>query len=208
MKRVVYIILASVVLAGLILAGCRKSSNRKSKVDTNFEEFGAQILDYNLWSTIHEPGALGLLDYGVPIVIGKGDYTDPKVYPGEVSWSVDVHGVVKFLSAYDSEVSPDGYTASGSHVILKPVGEGSVYVYAEDADGNRLQHKFIVRENLHYTPDANPWASSGWDDWGGSSSSGWDDWGGSSSSDWDDWGGSSSSEEEEWGSSSSAEEYD
>ncbi len=194
MKRVVYIILAAVVLAGLILAGCRKSNNRKSKVDTNFEEFGAQILDYNLWSTIHEPGALGLLDYGVPLVIGKGDYTDPKVYPGEVTWTLDSRGVVKFLSAYDSEVSQDGYTASGSHVILKPVSEGSVYVYAEDADGNRLEHRFVVLRNLHYTPDTNPYASSGWDDWGGSSSSEEEEWG------------SSSIEEEEWGSSSSAEE--
>ena len=82
MKRVVYFILAAAVLAGIIVAGCHKSGKQD---DSDFESFEAQILDYNVWTTIHSPGVLGLDDIGVTLAIGSGDYANQQVYSGKVA---------------------------------------------------------------------------------------------------------------------------
>ena len=186
MKRVVYFILAAAVLAGIIVAGCHKSDKQD---DSDFETFEAQILDYNVWTTIHSPGVLGLDDIGVTLAIGSGDYANQQVYSGKVTWRVDPQRAIKFLPIEGySTVSEDGFSATGTRVMLKPFEEGDTCIYAEDSSGHQLSHEFRVGAGQHYT------AEGGWQD----ASSGY----------LDDWGGSSSSEEEEWGNSSSVELYD
>ena len=147
------------VVSGLIIASCGGSGSSSDKIDKGFEATGMELLDYNYWQGINEPAVMGPNDMAV-LAVGKGGYTDPKVYKGEVVWTVYPVGVVKFVAASNktSPVADDGDSAVGNVVSVIAVAEGEATVTARDVMGNTITHGFKVGEGQHYSPDAT------WDD--------------------------------------------
>lgn len=166
---------ALAIVSGLIIASCGGSGSSSDKIDKGFEATGMELLDYNYWQGINEPAVMGPNDMAV-LAVGKGGYTDPKVYKGEVVWTVYPVGVVKFVAASNktSPVADDGDSAVGNVVSVIAVAEGEATVTARDVLGNTITHGFKVGEGQHYSPDAT-WdeeAAGGHGTGGSSSSSG------------------------------------
>ena len=166
---------ALAIVSGLIIASCGGSGSSSDNIDKGFEATGMELLDYNYWQGINEPAVMGPNDMAV-LAVGKGGYTDPKVYKGEVVWTVYPVGVVKFVAASNktSPVADDGDSAVGNVVSVIAVAEGEATVTARDVLGNTITHGFKVGEGQHYSPDAT-WdeeAAGGHGTGGSSSSSG------------------------------------
>lgn len=166
---------ALAVVSGLIIASCGGSGSSSDKIDKGFEATGMELLDYNYWQGINEPAVMGPNDMAV-LAVGKGGYTDPKVYKGEVVWTVSPVGVVKFVAASNktSPVADNGDSAVGNVVSVIAVAEGEATVTARDVMGNTITHGFKVGEGQHYSPDATWDDEAGGHGTGGSSSSGYD----------------------------------
>ena len=164
---------ALAIVSGLIIASCGGSGSSSDNIDKGFEATGMELLDYNYWQGINEPAVMGPNDMAV-LAVGKGGYTDPKVYKGEVVWTVYPVGVVKFVAASNktSPVADDGDSAVGNVVSVIAVAEGEATVTARDVMGNTITHGFKVGEGQHYSPDAT-WdeEAAGGHGTGGSSSS-------------------------------------
>ena len=90
---------ALAIVSGLIIASCGGSGSSSDNIDKGFEATGMELLDYNYWQGINEPAVMGPNDMAV-LAVGKGGYTDPKVYKGEVVWTVYPVGVVKIGRAH------------------------------------------------------------------------------------------------------------
>ena len=163
MKKI-WIFLAAVVLAtGIAIVGCsEKNASPAPAPDgggqadpVDFESFEAKILDYNLWKEVTNPCAIGLTDYNVALCIGKGAYSDPQSYPGEVRWTVTPEDVLKFVKPATSTatVSEDGYMATGFPILIRPIAVGNAMIRVQDAAGNKMRLTFFVETDEHYDPE-------------------------------------------------------
>ncbi|MBR0298392.1 MAG: hypothetical protein IJR01_05475 [Bacteroidales bacterium] len=186
MKKLWVLLAALTVAAGLVIASCGGGSDKNDDVLVDFETFHAELLDFNLWKNINEPGVMGLYEI-VPLAIGRSDYKNAKLYPGKVLWGMYPEGVVVFVETSKSTVSHEGTSAEGNIIGIKAIAEGTVEITALDNNGHNIKHTFLVGEGQHYSPDGqwdeniNPDYPSGWYP-NKSSSSGYDGGGNSGSS--------------------------
>lgn len=155
MKRLwITLTILAVIVTGIAVA-CSNEGHPAPQVD--FESFQAVLLDYDYWENVKNPTVMGIGD-DVTMVVARGSYVTPEVYPGEVSWTLSSEGVIKFFASAKSSVSGNGTSASGSIVGIKAVGEGTVSVTIQDAFGHTIVHNFRVGAGQHYRPGGE------WDD--------------------------------------------
>ena len=167
MKKLWVLLAALTVAAGLVIASCGGGSDKNDDVLVDFETFHAELLDFNLWKNINEPGVMGLYEI-VPLAIGRSDYKNAKLYPGKVLWNMYPEGVVVFVETSKSTVSHEGTSAEGNIIGIKAIAEGTVEITALDNNGHIIEHTFLVGEGQHYSPDGqwdeniDPYYPSGW----------------------------------------------